>query len=311
VKIVALAGGVGGARMASALAAALSPRDLTVIVNTGDDFTHLGMSISPDVDSVLYTLAGINDPVRGWGQKDETWEFMGALRRMGGEDWFALGDRDLATHVHRTQALLTRPLSAITAEMASHLGIEQIVLPMSDDPVASIVQTDQGELAFQDYFVRFQARPRFISIRFLGAEAAAPAPGVLAAIAEADAIVICPSNPWLSIAPIRAVPGIERGLRDARLRCIPVISVSPFIGGEAIKGPAAKILRELGEEPTPVAIAKVYSGLVSDLVIDHEDADQPQPQDVAMHLAHTLMRDEAARIALGNAIISIIEKPRI
>ncbi|MEQ6332714.1 2-phospho-L-lactate transferase [Sphingobium sp. MK2] len=305
-SIVALAGGVGGARMALALASVLPPRTLSVIVNTGDDFTHLGLAISPDIDSVLYTMAGINDAVRGWGQADESWAFMDALRRLGGEDWFALGDRDLATHVLRTRALESQPLSAITCTMAARLGIQQAVLPMSDDPVPSMVLTDQGELAFQDYFVRFQSEPRFCSIRFSGVENARPAPGVIDAIDAAEGIVICPSNPWLSIAPIRAVPGIEDSLNMARRRGTPIVAVSPFIGGEAVKGPAAKILRELGKEPTPTAIADVYAGLVTDLVIDHQDADLPRPEGMAVHVTHTLMRDEAVRIALGQAVLAII-----
>lgn len=309
-KIVALAGGVGGARMASGLAAVLPPDTLTVIVNTGDDFTHLGLAISPDIDSVLYTLAGINDPQRGWGQRDESWEFMGATRRLGGEDWFALGDRDLATHVLRTDALRRQPLSTVTRQMARNLGIAQTVLPMSDDPVASFVLTDRGELAFQDYFVRFRAEPRFHSIRFAGIDAARPAPGALTAIADADGIVICPSNPWLSIAPILAVPCLEASLRAARRRGAPVVAVSPFIGGKAVKGPAAKIMRELGEEPTICALAKIYKGLATDMVVDHQDTGQTCPDGVSVHFTNTLMQDDATRAAVAQTVVTIIRDQR-
>ena len=307
--IVALAGGVGGARMAAALADCLPARAMTVIVNTGDDFEHLGLAISPDIDSVLYTMAGINDPVRGWGQADETWAFMDAVRRLGGEDWFALGDRDLATHVLRTQRLLTEPLSAVTAAMAARLGIAHAILPMSDDPVRSIVRTDAGDLAFQDYFVRRQAAPRFAGIRFAGAESARPAPGVAEAIAAARLIVICPSNPWLSIAPIRAVTGIETALAGAVAAGTRVVAVSPFIGGQAVKGPAAKILRELGHEPTPRAVADCYAGLITDLVIDHADAALPRPQ-IPVHVTATLMRDPAASDALGRLVLGLAADAR-
>lgn len=307
--IVALAGGVGGARMAAALAGCLPARAMTVIVNTGDDFEHLGLAISPDIDSVLYTMAGINDPVRGWGQADETWAFMDAMRRLGGEDWFALGDRDLATHVLRTQRLLTEPLSAVTAAMAARLGIAHAILPMSNDPVRSIVRTDAGDLAFQDYFVRRQAAPRFLGIRFAGAESARPAPGVAEAIAGARLIVICPSNPWLSIAPIRAVAGIETALAGAVAAGTRVVAVSPFIGGQAVKGPAAKILRELGHEPTPRAVADCYAGLITDLVIDHADAALPRPQ-IPVHVTATLMRDQAASAALGRLVLGLAADAR-
>ena len=307
--IVALAGGVGGARMAAAIAGCLPAGELAVIVNTGDDFEHLGLAISPDIDSVLYTMAGINDPVRGWGQADESWAFMDALRKLGGEDWFALGDRDLATHVLRTERLRNQPLSTVTAAMAAQLGIPHAILPMSDDPVRSIVQTDEGELAFQDYFVRRQAAPRFTGIRFDGADHARPAPGVIEAIEAARLIVVCPSNPWLSIAPIRSVNGIEAALSQAVAAGTRVVAVSPFIGGQAVKGPAAKILRELGQEPTPCAIAQCYAGLITDLVIDHADADLPRP-DVAVHVTATLMRDAATSAALGRLVLDLAAPAR-
>lgn len=300
--IVALAGGVGGARMAAGLAACLPPGELTVIVNTGDDFEHLGLAISPDLDSVLYTLAGINDAARGWGQAGETWAFMDAIRTLGGPDWFALGDRDLATHVLRTLRLRHSSLSEITAEFARQLGITQTILPMSDDPVRSVVLTDEGELAFQEYFVHRQARPAYRGLRLEGAEVARPAPGVLEAIDAAEAIIICPSNPWLSIAPIRMVPGIEARVQAARNRGCPVVAVSPFIGGQAVKGPAAKIMWELGAEPTPTTLAGLYEGFATALVIDRQDAAQA-PFGWPVHATDTLMRDAAGQARLGREVL--------
>lgn len=303
--IVALAGGVGGARMAAGLADCLPAGHMTVVVNTGDDFEHLGLSICPDIDSVVYTMAGLNDPVRGWGQVGESWAFMDAVKKLGGEDWFALGDRDLATHVIRTRQLRLAPLSTVTREMAAKRGIAHTILPMSDDPVRSVILTDEGALEFQDYFVRRQALPRFLGIRFDGADMARPAPGVIEAIDAAQAIVICPSNPWLSIDPICAVAGIVPALERARDRGKRIVAVSPFIGGQAVKGPAAKIMRELGEEPTPRAVAAHYAGLATDLVIDTADAALPRPTDMAVHVTPTLMIDHAARSALGRTVLEI------
>lgn len=301
--IVALAGGVGGARMAAGLAACLPPGNLTVIVNTGDDFEHLGLAISPDIDSVLYTMGEINDAARGWGQAGETWAFMDAIRTLGGPDWFALGDRDLATHVLRTLRLRDSSLSEVTADFARQLGITQTILPMSDDPVRSVVLTDEGELAFQEYFVHRQARPAYRGLRLEGAETARPAPGVLEAIDAAEAIILCPSNPWLSIAPIRIVPGIEAHVQAAaRDRGCPVVAVSPFIGGQAVKGPAAKIMRELGLEPTPAALAGLYEGFATALVIDRQDAAQA-PDGWPVHATDTLMRDAAGQARLGREVL--------
>jgi LPPG:FO 2-phospho-L-lactate transferase len=287
--ILALAGGVGGARLAKGLAAVLAPDQLSIIVNVGDDFEHLGLLVCPDLDTVCYTLAGVNNAAQGWGLEGESWAFMDALGKLGGETWFNLGDRDLATHVIRKGMLGQETLSAITAHLAGKLGIAHRIAPMSDDPVRSIVDTDEGELAFQHYFVRRRAAPRFRSIRFEGIEAARPSPAFLAALGDPalEAIVFCPSNPVLSIAPILALPDIRARLEA---RTVPIVAVSPFIGGQAVKGPAAKIMEEIGIATTPAGLASYYGGLLDGIVIDHQDGDARVPG-VALHVTDTLMRD--------------------
>lgn len=297
--IVALAGGVGGARLANGLAAVLPPSELTVVVNTGDDFEHLGLAICPDLDTVTYTLAGLNDRERGWGVQGESWAFMHALKRLGGEDWFLLGDQDLATHVLRTEALRAgRTLSEVTAEFARRLGIGAAILPMSDDPVRSVVETDEGALPFQHYFVRRRCEPRFTGIRFECAEQASPAPGVLTALESPalEAIVICPSNPVLSLGPILAVPGIRERLAARR---VPAVAVSPFIGGEAVKGPAAKIMTELGLKAEAATLLSFYEGLIDGLVTDRGDARPPCPA----LATDTLMRDDADQARLATEVL--------
>jgi len=269
--IVALAGGVGGARLANGLAKLLAPEDLIIAVNVGDDFSHLGLSICPDIDTVTYTLAGLNDEQRGWGILDETWSFMATLRQLGGPDWFALGDRDLAKHVLRTERLRAgESLTTITRDIARASGVTHVIIPVSDDPVRSIVQTDEGDLPFQDYFVRRRCEPVFGGIRYDGAAAATANPQLLAALADPalEAVVICPSNPILSIGPILAVPGVAESLRAAKA---PRIAISPFIAGEAVKGPAAKIMRELGQSPGAEALAEYYTGLVDVIFCDERD----------------------------------------
>src|SRR6478672_3665617 len=241
--VLALAGGVGGGKFCRGLTAVLPPERLAVVVNTADDFVHLGLHISPDIDSVLYALADQNDLERGWGLAGETWNFMAALERLGGEIWFKLGDRDLATHVLRTEALAAgRSLSEVTALLAGRLGIAHAVAPMSDNPVRSIVDTDEGALDFQDYFVRRQCKPVFRGVRFQGAESAAASPGLRNALGRAQAVVITPSNPLVSIDPILALPGIRDALRRTQR---PVVAVSPIVGGKAVKGPLGKMMREL------------------------------------------------------------------
>lgn len=270
--ILALAGGVGGARMAAGLAQILMPDELTIAVNTGDDFEHLGLSICPDLDSVMYTLAGRHNHELGWGQQGETWRCMEALQALGGETWFRLGDLDLATHLHRSSQLRQgTSLSDVTAGLCASFGVRHRIVPMSDQAVRTRVLTDGGELAFQEYFVRHRQVPRFQGVRFDAAEHAKPSAGFLSALADSalEAIVVCPSNPFLSIAPVLSLPGIETALRA---RKVPAVAVSPIVGGAAVKGPLAKMMHELGEEVSALGIARRYAGLVDGLVIDDADA---------------------------------------
>lgn len=298
-KIVALAGGVGGARLAQGLAQC--EVDLTVIVNTGDDFTHLGLRICPDLDTVTYTLAGIANREQGWGVADETTAMMDQLRLLGGEDWFLLGDRDLALHLIRSQRLAAgERLSGVTASIAARLGIGARILPMTDDPVATIVQTPGGEIAFQDWFVRQRAAPSVTGFRFAGIEAARPAPGVVEALQAADAIILCPSNPFISLDPILAVPGLRAAIPD-----VPVIAVSPIIGGQAVKGPAAQLMRDLGHEVSPAGIAAHYAGLLTAMVIDDADAELAARLPVPAKVTQTLMKSDADRAAVARACLEM------
>jgi LPPG:FO 2-phospho-L-lactate transferase len=301
-NVVALAGGVGGAKLADGLAQLLGER-LTVIVNTGDDFTHLGLHISPDLDTVMYTLAGIANPQTGWGIAGETWNFLGQVERLGGPAWFRLGDRDLASHVLRTQRLAAGDSqSAVTAALARALGVTARLLPMSDDPVRTIIRTDSGELPFQDYFVRLACAVPVRSIRYDGAPAARLNPA-LAAVADLSAIIICPSNPYLSVDPVLAVPGMRAWLRA---QGCPIVAVSPIVGGAAIKGPAAKIMAELGAPVSAVGIARHYAGLVDGLVIDAADAGlaaEIAAEGMAVKVAQTVMSSRDDRVALARACL--------
>jgi len=269
--VIALCGGVGGARLAFGLAHILPPEDLTIVVNTGDDFVHLGLHVSPDIDTVAYTLAGLSDRERGWGLAGETWNFMDQLKRLGGEGWFNLGDRDLAMHIERTRRLAAgESLSAITTALTAALGIRHAVVPMSDDPVRTMVQTADGELEFQRYFVGEQCRPVATGVRFEGAAEARPSPAFQAALARRDlaAVIICPSNPYLSIDPILAIPGVGPALESLGE---PIVAVSPIIGGKALKGPAAKLMQELGAAPSLIGIVEHYGGMLCGLVADTAD----------------------------------------
>ena len=300
-SVLAIAGGVGGAKLAAGLASVLPAGALTIAVNTGDDFEHMGLTICPDIDSVTYALAGLNNREKGWGVTGETWAFMDMIGKLDGETWFALGDRDLATHVLRTQALRTASLSAVTARLTAALGIAQRVVPMSDDPVRTIVATDEGDLAFQDYFVRRQCQPVFRAIRFEGAETSRMSEGFAQALADPalEAIIFCPSNPILSIAPILSVPGV----RDALVaRKVPAVALSPFIAGQAIKGPAAKIMGELGLGTTPTAVAERYAGLIDGLMVDSADAEAVEG--VAIRAGDTLMRDAADQTRLAREVLA-------
>jgi len=269
-KIVALAGGVGGAKLAHGLAQILKPEELTIIVNTGDDFEHYGLSISPDLDTVCYTLAGLANPETGWGRVNESWNAFENFSKLGGQDWFRLGDQDLGTHLERTRRLKGgETLSQITKDFCKAWGIKHTVLPMSDQAVRTMVDTDEGELAFQEYFVHRKCEPRVTGFRFEGVDRAEPAPGVKEAIQSADVVIICPSNPWVSIDPILKV--IAPASSALSLRSARVIAVSPIIRGETVKGPAAKMYRELGIEPSAFAVANHYQGLVTGFVFDQID----------------------------------------
>ena len=305
-RVVALSGGIGGAKLALGLYRVLPPDTLTVIVNTGDDFEHLGLHICPDLDTTLYTLAGLANAELGWGRRDETWTFMQTLEALGGETWFRLGDADLALHVERTRRLKGGAgLSAIAADLARRLGIEAAIVPVSDDPIRTRIATRDGELAFQDYFVRHRCAPRVQGITYQGAAAARLAPPALASLQSAalEAIIICPSNPYLSVDPLLAVPQLLPAVRAAR---VPVIAVTPLIGGEAVKGPTAKIMRELGIAPTARAIAQHYASWIDAFVLDRADAAQATTFDIPVHVTDTLMkslgdRERLAREVLGFA----------
>lgn len=288
---VALSGGIGGAKLSLGLTHLLGNR-LTVVVNTGDDFEHLGLAISPDVDTTLYTLGGVVNPETGWGQRDETWSFMQAMKTLGGPAWFNLGDRDLATHVDRTHRLKSgATLTDITTHLAGKFGVAARVLPMTDDPVRTIVQTDAGTLAFQEYFVRDQCRPLVRGIRYDGAATARITPQARQALTAPDlaGVIICPSNPWLSIDPILAVPGMREAVRASGA---PVVAVTPIVGGKALKGPTAKIMAELGIAPDARSIASHYGDLIDGFVLDTQDAQSidamPRPAAATNTVMHTL-----------------------
>lgn len=304
--VVVLAGGTGGARLVCGLSRIVPPGDLVVVANTGDDFEHLGLAISPDVDTIMYALAGLLDPQRGWGRREETWGFMTALAAVGGETWFRLGDGDLAVHVERTRRLgAGESLSAITTDFCRRLGVAARLMPMTEDKVRTRLHTDQGWLAFQDYFVRRRSAPVVREVRYDGAATARPHPDALAALASPRlrAVVIGPSNPFLSIEPILAVAG----LRDAIARCAaPVLAVSPIIGGRAVKGPTAKIMAELGLPVSAMAVADRYRDLLDGYVVDDADASCCGKLAVPATVAHTLMgtpqeQDRLARHVLASA----------
>ncbi|MFG1461307.1 2-phospho-L-lactate transferase [Xanthobacter sp. DSM 24535] len=296
--IVALCGGVGGAKLALGLEREFGA-DVSLIINTGDDFEHLGLFISPDLDSVLYKLSGLSDEGRGWGRADETWNFMASLGELGGETWFQLGDRDLAVHVERTRRLhLGESLTQVTDSLRARLGISARLLPMSDAPVHTLVHTDEGILPFQRYFVERRCAPAVTGFAFEGARTAQPTRDVLAALAAPDlrAVVICPSNPYLSIDPILAVPSLRAALAAVRA---PIVAVSPIIGGQAIKGPTAKIMAELKVPATSAAIASHYGSLIDGLVIDSADRDERARIATPVEAVQTLMKsaEDSAQLA--------------
>ena len=303
-KIVALAGGVGGAKLAHGLAQILAREDLTVIVNTGDDFEHLGMYISPDLDTVCYTLAGLANPETGWGRINETWNTIANIEKLGGPNWFRLGDQDIATHLERTRRMKAgQSLSQITKDFCAVWGINHTVLPMSDSPVRTMVDTDEGELAFQEYFVHRHCEPRVKGFRFEGVDSAEPVIGAREAIESAEAIVICPSNPWVSVDPILRVLAsalIQKGEEKK------VIAVSPIIGGQAVKGPAAKMYTELGIEPSALAVAEHYRDLLSGFVLDNVDRQLSDKIETKTLVTNTLMNNSSERARLATDVLNFV-----
>ena len=300
--LIALTGGVGGAKLGLGLGRILGAGELAFVVNTGDDFEHLGLPICPDADTLLYTLAGIANTQFGWGRADESWACMESLEALGGETWFRLGDRDLALHLRR-RALLDAggTLTEATAEIAAALGVRHRILPMSDDPVRTRILTADGSLSFQHYFVRERCAPEARGFEFHGAGQARANPRI--PFRDADAVVICPSNPFVSVDPILAVPGMRAGLQAAGA---PIVAVSPIVGGRALKGPAAKMMRELGLPATAVEVARHYRGLATHFVLDAVDADAAaavRALGMEACIAQTVMRTVADRIALARTVI--------
>lgn len=310
-RVVALSGGVGGAKLALGLAHAIPAEDLTVVVNTGDDFRHLGFHVSPDIDTVLYTLSGIANPETGWGRADETWTFMDRQEAAGGETWFRLGDKDLELHRRRTARLAAGDrLSAIVDDVRREMGIAARILPMTDDPVSTVVETEIGSLPFQHYFVREKCVPRVAGFRFEGAAEARPLPTLMTALADESlaCVVICPSNPFVSVDPILAVPGVRAALAACPA---PVIAVSPIVGGRAIKGPAAKMMAELGLAATPAAVARHYMGMIDGMVIDRADADQVGMLGIPAVAVPSVMRSLKDRVELARAVLAFAEKMHV
>jgi LPPG:FO 2-phospho-L-lactate transferase len=305
-QVVALSGGVGGAKLVVGLAHKVEPGRLLVIANGGDDFEHLGLTICPDADTLLYAGSGLDNTEVGWGRRDETWTFMAALGDLGGPDWFQLGDGDLALHVLRSERLRKgEALSAIMDEVRQRLGAPFRIVPMSDDPVRTWVETDEGRLPFQDYFVGRRCAPRVSGLAFVGAHAARPAPGLVETLGarSLEAIVICPSNPLISVAPILAVAGLRAAIERAQA---PLVAVSPLVGGRALKGPAAKMMSELGLGSDALAIARFYAGLIDGLIIDRTDAGQAvaiEALGIRALVAPTVMTSLDDRIALAAAAL--------
>jgi LPPG:FO 2-phospho-L-lactate transferase len=305
--IVVLAGGVGGAKMAQGLQAALPPGDLIVVVNTADDFDLYGLWISPDLDTVMYTLAGIADPVNGWGVAGDTRNTLDAIARYGEEPWFLLGDQDFATHILRTERLRAgRPLSAVTAELCDALGIQSRIVPMTDDRVATQIDTPAGTLEFQDYFVGRRQSDDVLGVTFAGIERATAHPDALVAIREAEAVVIAPSNPIVSVAPILDTPGMREALDDTPA---PIVAVSPIVGGRALKGPAAHMLATLGHEVSALGVARLYGGLIDGLVVDDIDRELVPTVELAgprVLVTATVMGDEADRRRLAVEVLDFV-----
>jgi LPPG:FO 2-phospho-L-lactate transferase len=308
VRVVSLSGGIGGAKLALGLYRILPPDSLMVVCNTGDDLEHLGLCISPDLDTVMYTLAGIANPETGWGRAGETWTFMAALEQLGGETWFRLGDADLATHIERTRRLAEgESLSAIADDFRRRLGVRARIIPMCDGPVRTMVHTKDGALPFQRYFVERRCEPNVSGFAFRGASAARPTPAVLDALASdgLEAVVICPSNPFISIDPILAVPGMRAAIAACRA---PVMAVSPIIAGRAVKGPTAKMMAELGLPATAGAVAQHYRDLLDGFVLDEADAAEAAAIDLPCLTTRTLMASEDDKRVLAAEVVAFARR---
>jgi len=306
-KVTALAGGTGGAKLVDGLTGLLGSDRLTLVVNTGDDFEHLGLSISPDLDTVTYTLAGLANPQSGWGRTDETWNFLQTLKEFGSPVWFRLGDRDLALHVERTRRMKAgQPLSEVTRTFCRIFGIDHVILPMTDDPVQTIVETDDGDLPFQEYFVKHSHEPEVRGFRFEGIEHAEPAPGFLPAIEDSDAVILCPSNPWVSIDPILSIRGVREALEGKV-----TVSVSPIIGGQAVRGPAAKMFAAMGIDPSACAVADHYKQILTGILIDEVDADlapEIEALGIRARVANTMMKTQPDRKRLAEEVLTFTEE---
>jgi LPPG:FO 2-phospho-L-lactate transferase len=307
-SVTVLAGGVGAARLLTGMVRAVPPASVTAVVNTGDDMVLHGLAISPDLDTVTYTVAGAIDPERGWGLRDETWQAMATLDRYGGATWFGLGDRDLGTHLYRTERQAEgAPLSTVTDEIARGWGLELTVLPVTDDPLRTMITLAETgeEVGFQDYFVARRHAVPVKGVRFAGAPDARPAPGVLDAIAGAATVVVAPSNPIVSIGPVLAVPGVQEAVE---VRRDTVVAISPLVAGRALKGPADRLLRELGHEDSVVGVARLYAPFTGTLVIDHADADRAdevRAEGLRCVVTDTIMRDPAAAAALSAVALGL------
>jgi LPPG:FO 2-phospho-L-lactate transferase len=305
-KITAVAGGVGASKLLLGLRDVMDPRDLTIIVNTGDDITLHGLKISPDLDIVTYTLAGIVDTKKGWGFRGESFHMLSRLAVYGRANWFNLGDRDLATHIHRTAMLAEgKSLSQVADSIRSALGVKSLILPMSDDPVPTIIDSNEGPLHFQEYLVKRRTEPVVRTIRFAGVESARPASGVLEAIATADRIIICPSNPLISIGPILAVPGVREQLRAHKEK---VFAVCPIVGGKSLKGPSDKMLAQLGHKSTALGVAKLYADFTGTFVIDPADKSQAAAitaLGVKVAILPTIMKTKTQKRKLARALLSL------
>ena len=303
-KILAITGGVGGAKLALGLSKVLNEDEVLFLVNTGDDFQHLGLEISPDVDSLLYALSEKNNPELGWGRKDESWNFISTLEELGEDAWFRLGDRDLALHIIRTQKLARgESIQQVTDELSAALGIRHRIAPMSQSKISTIVETPDGKLGFQEYFVREKCEPKVVNFQFQGIETAEPNPVVVSWLKKCDGVVICPSNPYVSVDPILKVPGLKELLRSK-----PVIAVSPIVGGLAIKGPAAKMMKELGVPPSPIAVSDHYGDLLSGFVLDKTDGDQANDISIPSIVTQTVMVTLQDRIDLAKQCVRFLEE---